>query len=184
MSATSHVILPKISSKSFCFHSYCSFKLCATARRAALLYGEILAHGVDAVLAKYRTHEPDEKLQEIATIGQWIEAAGKVFDGKPATFRGYAGTLRLIASEILAIAKNQQRFAQKHAEGYRRKIDAFSLFDLDARSGSSVADRLRLESWRRPRKTTSNSDQLQHDVEIREEPLRSQDLEVHQRVAS
>jgi hypothetical protein len=68
--------------------------------------------------------ESDEEETPILTIGNWIESAGKVFDGKPATLRGYAGALRLIASQILATQKDNQRFAQKHAETYRRKIDA------------------------------------------------------------
>ena len=69
----------------------------------------------------------------------WIESASKVFAGKPATFRGYANAVRLIASEILAVSKNQQRFAQNHAEIYRRKIDSFSLAILTPES---------IQAWR------------------------------------
>ena len=102
----------------------------AAARRASKLYADIVHRGLDAVVAERRAmfNESDEEATPILTIGNWIESAGKVFDGKPATLRGYAGALRLIASEILAVSKeDNQRFAQKHAETYRRKIDAFPL---------------------------------------------------------
>ena len=96
--------------------------------RAARLYGELLAGGLDAVLTKYRAHTP-EKPQEIASIGQWIAAAGKVFDGKPSTFGGYARALRFIASEILSVAKNKRRYGRTQAKAYRRGIDA-ALLDI------------------------------------------------------
>ena len=98
----------------------------AAARLAAGLYGELLAKGIDAVLAKYRAQKP-EKPQELATVGQWIAAAGQVFDGRPATFGGYARALRFIASEILAVAKHKKRFGRKQAKSYRQGIDGAPL---------------------------------------------------------
>jgi integrase len=110
----------------------------AASRRAAALYNELLAHGIDTVLAKYRAQEP-ETPQEIATIGQWIESASKVFAGKPSTFGSYARALRFIASEILATRKDKKRFAQQHAETYRRKIDAAPISILTPES---------IQAWR------------------------------------
>ena len=98
----------------------------AAARLAAGLYGELLAKGIDAVLAKYRAQKP-EKPQELATVGQWIAAARQVFDGRPATFGGYARALRFIASEILAVAKHKKRFGRKQAKSYRQGIDGAPL---------------------------------------------------------
>ena len=61
------------------------------------------------------------------TIGDWIAAASKVFDGKPATFGGYARGLRFIASEILAVSKNKKRYGRTQAKAYRRQVDAAPL---------------------------------------------------------
>ena len=61
------------------------------------------------------------------TIGDWILAASKVFDGKPATFGGYARSLRVIASEIFAVSKNKKRFGRTQAKAYRRQVDAAPL---------------------------------------------------------
>jgi integrase len=94
----------------------------AAASLAARIYGELLSQGIDAVLAKRRAQKP-KKPQELATIGQWVAAASKVFDGKPATFGGYARALRFIASEILGNAKSKKRFGRTQAKGYRRRID-------------------------------------------------------------
>jgi hypothetical protein len=33
-----------------------------------------------------------EKPAEVATVGKWIAATEKVFDGKPASFAGYAAS--------------------------------------------------------------------------------------------
>ena len=98
----------------------------AAARLAAGLYGELLAKGLDAVLAKYRAQKP-EKPQELTTVGQWIAAARQVFDGRPATFGGYARALRFIASEILAVAKHKKRFGRTQAKSYRQEIDGAPL---------------------------------------------------------
>ena len=112
----------------------------AASRRAVALYNDILHRGLDAVIVERKTmFKKGDEEAPILTIGDWIESASKVFAGKPATFRGYANAVRLIASEILAVSKNQQRFAQNHAEIYRRKIDSFSLAILTPES---------IQAWR------------------------------------
>ena len=113
----------------------------AAARRAARIYSEIANRGLDFVLAERRALKNsgiDETTAPV-TIGNWIQAASKVFDRKPATIRGYSGALRLIASRILALQKDDRRFSPQHAEGYRRKIDAFPLAILTPES---------IQAWR------------------------------------
>lgn len=63
----------------------------AATRRAAGIYGDLLAQGIEATLVKHRVQKP-EKPAEVATVGKWIAATEKVFDGKPASFAGYAAS--------------------------------------------------------------------------------------------
>jgi hypothetical protein len=93
----------------------------AAARRAAGIYSDLLTHGVEMTIAKHRA----QAIPPITsvTIGDWIAAAGKVFDGKPATFGGYSRALRLIASEILAVSKSKKRYGRTQAKAYRRQVD-------------------------------------------------------------
>jgi integrase len=105
----------------------------AAARRALALYGEIVARGLDAVLAERRAKSADDEAPPpAATIGAWIDAAERVFDGKPATFGSYIRALRLIAAEIIAVKKSKKRFGRTQAKAYRREIDAAPLSILTA----------------------------------------------------
>lgn len=97
------------------------------ARTAAQIYNELITLGIEATLAKRRPQPPPVKVVAITSIGDWISAASKVFDGKPATFGGYARALRFIASEILAVSKNKKRYGRTQAKDYRRYIDAAPL---------------------------------------------------------
>ena len=101
----------------------------AAAKRAAGIYSDLLTLGVEATIAKNRAQKQLPAV-DVATIGDWIIAAGEVFDGKPATFGGYARGLRFIASEILAVSKNKKRFGRTQAKTYRRQVDAVPLFIL------------------------------------------------------
>ena len=83
----------------------------AAAKRAAGIYSDLLTLGVEATIAKHRTQAPPPLAG--ATIGDWIEVAGKVFDGKPATFGGYARSLRVIASEIFSVSKTKKGTAER-----------------------------------------------------------------------
>ena len=96
----------------------------AAARIAAAIYSDFLVHGVEATVAKRRSQTPPAGA---VTIGDWISAASKVFDGKPATFGGYARGLRFIASEILAVSKSKKRYGRTQAKAYRRQVDAAPL---------------------------------------------------------
>jgi integrase len=96
----------------------------AAARRARDVYIDLLSGGVAATLAKHRTQKPVQG-DEVATIGEWIEAAEKVFAGTPATFAAYARSLRYIAADIAKVQRHQ--YSRKKVLGYRRRIDAAGL---------------------------------------------------------
>lgn len=101
----------------------------AAATLAAGIYGDLLSLGVDASLAKHRPQKRDKGIA-IATIGAWIEAAGKVTSAKKGTFDDYARCLRVIASGILAMRKTSARFSPHKGGGhskYRATIDSASL---------------------------------------------------------
>ena len=108
----------------------------AAARIAAAIYLDFLVHGVEATVAKRRSQRAPAGA---VTIGDWISAASKVFDGKPATFGGYARALRFIASEILAVSKNKKRYGRTQAKVYRRQVDAAPLSILTPES---------IQAWR------------------------------------
>ena len=98
----------------------------SAAKRAATIFGDLIHLGIEATIAKHRAPavkapEPD------VTIGDWISAASKVFDGKPATFGGYARGLRFIASEILAVSKSRKRYGRTQSRNYRRQVDSAPL---------------------------------------------------------
>jgi integrase len=109
----------------------------AAARRAAGIYGDLLAQGIEATLARRRVQKSD-KPEEVATVGEWIAASERVFDGKPASFAGYARALRLIAAEILKVKKTKARYRRGGGE-YRRAADSIPLSLLTPEA---------IQSWR------------------------------------
>ena len=98
----------------------------AAAKIAAGIYSDLLTIGVDATVAKHRAQKSQANSDGV-TIGDWIVAASEVFDGKPATFGGYARGLRFIASEILAVSKTKKRYGRTQAKVYRRQVDSAPL---------------------------------------------------------
>jgi len=94
----------------------------AAAKKATAIYADLLTIGTEATLVKHRAQKRSVEPAQV-TLGDWIAAVGKVFDGKPATFGGYARSLRLIASEILAISKSKRRYGRTEAKVYRRQVD-------------------------------------------------------------
>ena len=52
------------------------------AKTAAQIYNELITLGIEATLAKRRPQPPPVKVVAIATIGDWISAAGRVFEWK------------------------------------------------------------------------------------------------------
>ena len=101
----------------------------AAARRAAVIYADLLTLGVEATLARHRAQSRGEIPSKVATIGEWIEAARGVFASNATSFAQYAASLRLIAGQILSVNKTTKRFGpgKGGASAYRADIDAQSL---------------------------------------------------------
>jgi hypothetical protein len=112
----------------------------AAAAKAAAIWRDLVAHGFEVTLAKHRSAVKDAQASIAATtIGEWISAAGEVWDGKPATFGGYARALRFIASEILSLSKNSKRFGRTQARAYREQVDGVPLAMLSPQA---------IQAWR------------------------------------
>ena len=103
----------------------------AAARMATAIYKDLATIGMEATLAKNRP-QPEKPPTQIATVGAWIEAAGKVFAGSPATFGSYARCLRLIVGDILQTTKSRKRFSRAKGNAYRDAINSASLDVLTA----------------------------------------------------
>ena len=90
------------------------------------IYADLLTLGVEAALARHRAQSSREIPSEVATIGEWIEAARGVSASNAATFAQYAASLRLIAGQILSVKKTKKRFGpgKGGAQAYRAGIDA------------------------------------------------------------
>ncbi len=96
------------------------------ARQAASIYKELAAFGVEETLAKQRPKQEDP-LPQIATVGLWVEAVGRVFARSQLTFENYARCLRLIVGDILTVTKTKKRFSRVKGNAYRTTIDSASL---------------------------------------------------------
>jgi integrase len=96
------------------------------ARIAANIYTDFLTLGIAGALAKHRPQKPADN---IARVGEWIEAAHSVATVNPATFALYAAALRKIVGDIIRVKRNRKRFGPKGggARAYRRAIDAAPL---------------------------------------------------------
>ena len=99
----------------------------AAAAKAAGIYNDLLTLGVEGALAKHRTKTA--KPEGVATVGEWITAAGKVAEASKASFNSYSVCLRKIAGDILATKKTAKRFGPKKggAAAYRAAVDNASL---------------------------------------------------------
>ena len=60
----------------------------SAAKRAATIFGDLVHLGIESTIVKHRGPAVKAPERDV-TIGDWISAASKVFDGKPATFGGY-----------------------------------------------------------------------------------------------
>ena len=112
----------------------------AAAAKAAEIWRDLTAHGLEVTLAKHKSAAaPQQAIIAATTIGEWIAAASEVWDGKPATFGGYARALRFIASEILALSKSRKRFGRTQARAYREQVDGVPLAMLSPQA---------IQAWR------------------------------------
>jgi integrase len=93
-------------------------------RLARNIYNDLVQLGVEATYAKYRSKGKKEE-QRTTTIGAWIEAAERVFDGKLLTLGNYKRSLRQIAGDILSVPKSKKRFTpcRDGRSVYREQID-------------------------------------------------------------
>jgi integrase len=132
----------------------------AAARIAASIYGDFLTLGITGALAK---HRPQKRVENIATVGEWIEAARSVAAANPATFACYAASLRKIVGDVLRVKRSKKRFGPKKggAKDYRNAIDAASLEIL---SGPAIqkwrmeyVKRVKTPAEQRSRMTSCNS---------------------------
>jgi integrase len=98
----------------------------AAAQKAAGVYRDLVNLGIESTIVKHRGPAVKAPERDV-TIGDWISAASDVFDGKPATFGGYARGLRFIASEILAVSKSKKRYGRTQSKSYRRQVDSAPL---------------------------------------------------------
>jgi DUF2971 family protein len=100
---------------------------------------------------------------EVATMGQWIEAARGVSATNAATFAQYAASLRLIAGQILSVRKTKKRFGpgKGGAQAYRAAIDGASLEILSAQAVQrwrlAYVAQARNPAQERSRMTSANS---------------------------
>lgn len=104
----------------------------AAAAKAAAIWRDLTTHGLEMTLAK---HKAQPQAQDtIVSVGEWLAATQRVFTRRPATFGDYARSLRLIVSEILAVAKGRARFGRGGASDYRHIIEGAPLAILSARA--------------------------------------------------
>lgn len=106
------------------------------AAEAARIYAYLTSNGWEATLAEFKPQT--EKPVKVATVGELIEAAGRVSVANPKSVRQYGVKLRLIAAEIAKVKAGAERYGyQKDAfTKWRAKVDALSLSLL---TGENVA---------------------------------------------
>ncbi len=81
----------------------------AAATKAARIYGDVVALGWDAALAK---HKPDEKPAKGALTGDLIREASALADVRPATLAGNVSAFRRIVAGVMKIDTTKGRFAR------------------------------------------------------------------------
>lgn len=134
----------------------------AAATRARDFYQDVLKIGLVAAAEKVRPTSAAPN--RVATIGEWIEAAGGVSDASKTTVGQYAVALRLIAGQILSVKKSKKRFAPGKKGGaaeFRKIIDAASLDILTPQAVQQwrlgYVKRAKNPAEERSRMTSSNS---------------------------
>jgi hypothetical protein len=132
------------------------------AKRMANYYRDFTSVGVEAALNKDQVSTV-EKPVEITTVGRWIELARGVSSASPTTFGQYAASLRLIASQILAVRKTNKRFGpgKGGAQAYRASIDSAPLDILSEQAVQrwrlGYIARVKNPAQERSRMTSANS---------------------------
>jgi integrase len=97
------------------------------ARKAAEIYNDLVLHGVESAKVK---HRPQVKIPDkVATVGEWINAVGRIFRKEKTTFTGYCRAIRKITGDIMKLKPDSTRFGPKKggSTNYRSKTEAASL---------------------------------------------------------
>ena len=81
----------------------------SAATKAARIYGDVVALGWDAALAK---HKPDEKPSKGALTGDLIREASTLADVRPATLRGNVNAFRRVVAAVAKIDATKGRYAR------------------------------------------------------------------------
>lgn len=100
------------------------------AAKAAKIYGDVVALGWEAALAKHKPDAP--KPSKGSTVGELITAVSELSSVRPATLRGYAGALRRIVAGVESIKPGKGRFARcgKGRGAWLAAVDAVPLAGL------------------------------------------------------
>ncbi len=80
------------------------------AAKAAKIYGDVVALGWPAALAKYKPE--NTKAVKGSTVGELLAAVSELANVRPATLRGYTATFRRIVADVEAIEAKAGRFAR------------------------------------------------------------------------
>ena len=153
----------------------------AAAKRAAAIYGELLAHGIEATLARRRAQRPEG--EDIATIGEYLSAAQSVMAVRPASFAAYAAYLRRIAGDILNL-RSAQRAKTKQKRATRQAIENAPVSILTRGGGSGVAAGFCGPSRGQRDKGEIGTHFEQFDDPAGQESVRSQGAEISWRITA
>jgi len=107
------------------------------ATRAAQIFGDVIALGWEAALAK---HKPQtlEKPKAMATVGELVRAVAGVAEVRPVTMAGNAASFRRIMGDVLGIeAGGKSRFAPK-GKGRTAWLEAVDRVPLSALTSDKV----------------------------------------------
>jgi len=81
----------------------------AAATKAARIYGDVVALGWDAAIAK---HKPDSAKPKGSTVGDFLAAVSELANVRPPTLRGYTATFRRIAADVMGVEAKASRYAR------------------------------------------------------------------------
>jgi integrase len=101
----------------------------AAATKAARIYGDVVALGWDAAIAK---HKPDATKPRGSTVGDFLAAVSELANVRPATLRGYTATFRRITADVMGLEAKASRYARCGGgrEAWLAAVDAVPLAKL------------------------------------------------------
>ncbi len=101
----------------------------AAATKAARIYGDVMALGWDAALAK---HKPDAAKPKGSTVGDLLAAVSELANVRPTTLRGYTASFRRIAADVMGVEAKASRYARCGGgrESWLAAVDAVPLAKL------------------------------------------------------